>query len=246
MIINHKYKFIYLKTRKTASTSMEIALSKFCGENDVITPISKEDELKRKELGYRGPQNFIIAPKYYSDWDLIKYKKEGIKKQFFNHAKAVFVKNNIPDFVWDDYFKFTFERNPYDKAISRYHWSTRNQDPRPKISDYLNRAPVYHLSNWNIYSINDHIVMDFVGRYEKLNEQLHYLEDKLNLPEPIELPEAKSSYRKDKKPYQEVLDNRARKRIKTVCAKEISFLKYGWEDRKTVEKKRERDQIIYR
>ena len=59
MIISHDYKFIFLKNRKTAGTSIEIALSKFCGPNDVITPISPEDEATRKELGYRGPQNYL-------------------------------------------------------------------------------------------------------------------------------------------------------------------------------------------
>jgi hypothetical protein len=39
MIINHRYKFIFLKTRKTAGTSIESALSQFCDSNDIITPI---------------------------------------------------------------------------------------------------------------------------------------------------------------------------------------------------------------
>ena len=65
MIISHKYKFIFFKTSKTAGTSIEIALSKFCDKDDIITPISKEDEQLRRKLGYRGPQNYKFS---LSEW----------------------------------------------------------------------------------------------------------------------------------------------------------------------------------
>jgi hypothetical protein len=39
MIISHKHKFIFLKTRKTASTSTEFALNEICGPEDVVTPV---------------------------------------------------------------------------------------------------------------------------------------------------------------------------------------------------------------
>ncbi len=51
MIVSHKHRFIFLKTNKTAGTSVEIALSKFCGPDDVIPPLIPEDEAKRAELG---------------------------------------------------------------------------------------------------------------------------------------------------------------------------------------------------
>ena len=50
MILSHRYRYLFLKTNKTAGTSIEIALSKFCGPDDIITPISPEDEAIRRRL----------------------------------------------------------------------------------------------------------------------------------------------------------------------------------------------------
>ena len=43
-IVSYNKNFIFIKTNKTAETSMEVALSKFCGAEDVITPISRFGE----------------------------------------------------------------------------------------------------------------------------------------------------------------------------------------------------------
>ncbi len=58
MIVSHARKFIFVKTRKTSGTSMEISLSTVCGPDDIITPISWEDELVRLDMGGRLPQNY--------------------------------------------------------------------------------------------------------------------------------------------------------------------------------------------
>lgn len=38
MIISHKHNFIFIKTAKTAGSSIEAYLSPFCGESDIVTP----------------------------------------------------------------------------------------------------------------------------------------------------------------------------------------------------------------
>ena len=116
MIINHKYKFIFFKTRKTAGTSIEIALSQFCSKGDIITRITNEDELKRRKLGFPGPQNYVTSLMHYKKADWINLIKKAQLKSFHNHSTAAFIKNSIPEEIWKSYYKFTFERNPFDKC----------------------------------------------------------------------------------------------------------------------------------
>ena len=37
MIVSHKHKFIFFKTRKTAGSSIQVALANHCGPDDIIT-----------------------------------------------------------------------------------------------------------------------------------------------------------------------------------------------------------------
>ena len=227
MIINHKYKFIFLKTRKTAGTSIEIALSQHCDTNDIIT-LSKKDKRKRQELGFGGVKNYNVPLRFYSKLDWLRYLRSGKPKQFFNHASAQFIRENVGEDIWHSYFKFCFERNPFDKAISLYYYSTR--EPRPKISDFLDSVTIDWLSNWDIYTINDQVAVDFVGRYENLAEDLAIVKDKLGLFGELSLPKAKGSHRLNQDHYTNVLNAQDRARIELVCAKEILAFDYRWKE----------------
>jgi hypothetical protein len=121
LIISHRHKFIFLKTKKTGGTSIKIALSRLCGPEDVITRISPADEKLRQELGYPGPQNTALPA-----WSLGLGARavaalRGKTLEYYNHAPAEFVRRHVDPAVWNGYFKFSFERDPYDKAISRYY-----------------------------------------------------------------------------------------------------------------------------
>lgn len=229
MIICHRHRFIFLKTRKTAGTSIEIALSRFCGPEDVITPIFDEDEALRRELGFRGPQNLEIPARLQRASDRLRalFAREPVR--FFNHAPAAFVRRYVDPAVWSGYFKFCFERNPYDKAISRYCWSTREQPAPPPIGGFLRKAKRRQISNWEIYTQDDQITVDFVGRYEHLAEDLAQALRRVGLPSDLELPRAKSRFRREARPYRDVLDTPSRALIEHTCARELATFGYRWE-----------------
>ncbi len=52
MIISKKKNFIFLKTAKTAGSSIEFYLSQFCGINDTITSLLPNEERLKKKIQF--------------------------------------------------------------------------------------------------------------------------------------------------------------------------------------------------
>ncbi|MEH6604178.1 MAG: sulfotransferase family 2 domain-containing protein [Pseudomonadales bacterium] len=212
MIVSHKHKFIFLKTKKTAGTSLEIALSKLCGPDDIITPISPEDEQTRKDLGYRGPQNYQISK----------------DKFFYNHIGCKQIVGLLGPQVWSDYYTFCFERNPWDKVISWYYWEHR-QEPRPSMTEFIDSghaAMVGGPGGFGLYTANNKVVVNKVCRFENLRAELDQLERDLNLPPIPELPRAKSKFRVDKRPYSELMTDTDKDKIAQIFQREIALFGY--------------------
>ncbi len=227
MIISHKHKFIFIKCRKTAGTSMEIALSKVCGTEDTITRISEADEAVRMKLGYRSAQNYLLPFHKYKrkDW-LFQLWKLG-RYKFYNHMTAREIRDNVTREIWDNYFKFCFERNPYDKVISHYYWR-KGEQKYGSIANYLKSEEVNILKPFELYTIDNTIAVDRIFRYEKMDAALDELSGILTLPERLKLPKykAKSGIRKDKRNYRAILTAEERALIEVIFAREIRLLNY--------------------
>ncbi|MCF7885837.1 MAG: sulfotransferase family 2 domain-containing protein [Candidatus Marinimicrobia bacterium] len=231
MIISHKYKFIFIKTKKTAGTSMDIALSKFCGPDDVITPLPEKDEKLRKKVGGRPPQNTKVEwPNYtFQEWSRLLRKKRIPKCD--EHWKAWRVRWWVGRKIWKNYYKFCFERNPWDKAISLYYWRTRNMNERIRLSRFLRSSRAHRLSNFKLYSLFGRVIIDRIYKFENLNQALQDLAKKTNLPKKPKLPRAKASYRETQKHYSDLIDPRDKKFIANRCSREIDLLNYKFEDK---------------
>ena len=228
MIVSHKYKFIFLKTNKTAGTSIEIALSGVCGADDIISPISPEDEKMRSELGYRGPQHHLASAREYGVVDVAKLLVRGRKKnRFYNHISAGEVKNLIGEDTWNRYYKFCFERNPWDRVISLYYWRCKSE-PRPTISEFIDTGVLKRLKNkgLGLYSIEGQVAVDKICRFENIAEELELIRSRLGITEKLALPRAKSYFRKDKRSYRDILNTEQQRRIAELFSDEIKLMGY--------------------
>lgn len=174
MIISHDLKIIFLKTRKVAGTSMEIALSKFCGDDDIITPITAADEATRRQLGFRGPQNYVDT-----SWvNVVNGKKIPYwqtKGTFLNHIPASIVKGMVPPSIWADYLIVSMVRNPFDVLLSAYFWDKA----KVGFEKYVQENTRIVRANIEITHIDKKSVVGFYIRYEHLEEDVCALEAKL-------------------------------------------------------------------
>jgi hypothetical protein len=227
VIISHQHKFIFIKTEKTAGTSVEIALSRFCGDEDVITPVTPEDEAIRRSAGARGPQNYRIPLNAYTlkDWGRLALKRR--RACFFNHASAAFIREHVDEECWRSYFKFCFERNPWDKVVSWYYWR-HPREPRPSLSAFIRSGKADTIRSFDLYTIGGTVVVDRVCRFENLEREMDEVARIIGLPAPPDLPKAKAGYRANENGYRAVLSQQDREGIASAYAREIAHLGYEW------------------
>jgi len=230
MIISHKHKFIFIKTNKTAGTSVEIALSEFCGPDDVITPISPEDERLRAECGGRAAQHYQLPFFEYGirDWGRLLFKRTRAKK-FYNHIGAALIRERVAADVWNGYFKFCIERNPWERVISQYYWHFRDE-PRPSLMEFIESGVPAKLRRHgrNLYTIDGRVVVDRVCRFENLAQDLDSVRLELGLPRPFALPHAKSGTRKDKRGYREIMSEAEGEKVAELFREEVEELGYEY------------------
>lgn len=232
MIISHEHKFIFLKTKKTAGTAIEAALSELCGPSDVITPYREESETDRKGL---GPQNYRIEhplkPKRPL-WRKLLGRPERYYHHsvgFYEHMPASRVRDYVGEEVWRSYFKFAFDRNPWDRQVSWYLYKTKSKSIRPSFERFMQDRRRAFVTNYAIYTIDSGLAVDFVGRYENLQDELAKALDLAGVGRHLEVPRTNVTPDKDQaRDYRSYYSDATRERVAEWYAPEIALLHYGF------------------
>ena len=154
---------------------------------------------------------------------MIQQRLSGLRK----HEGAERVHEHVGDSVWRSYFKFTFERNPWDKIFSLYcmqmdpeHWRreegaqwTRARSAlrgrlyerrKPSFRQWLLRKHrgLFHaplpVYLGHLYFTEGALAMDFIGRFESLHEDFAKITDRLGVD--VQLGSADHAVRRKTEP----------------------------------------------
>ena len=136
-----------------------------------------------------------------------------------------YLKNNGYD--PDEYFKFVFIRNPWDRMVSGYEYTiqvraiTNKKYAFKSFKEFVHKQPTLHLLNRNF--VNTNYKFDFIGKFENINEDMQTIYKKImkNNYRHIDLPHKNAILRNHYRHYYD-------KETKTMVEKKFSkFIELG-------------------
>jgi len=230
MIVSHKFRFIFVKTHKTAGSSLEMGLGALCGEDDIISHM--EDNLDSGIPRNYGPEGRL--GKLYTDWKLVRKlidrHSPTLGAYYYEHMPAWRIRELLGEAIWDEYFKFCVERNPWDKVVSYYLWKTHGQGRSlPPFRDYVLRKSHRLPADGKLYFDGGQPLVDKVYEFRDLDSMLADLRRRLGIPIESPLPAEKTGIKSDRKHYQDYYDPDTRDKVAELFAREIRLMGYTFQ-----------------
>ncbi len=222
MIISHRKNFIWIHFPKCAGTSIRELLQS--------NPIFQADILPMWHT--KKPINWKEHPK--------------VDTNLWTHSSAVDIKKYLDErgCRWDDYFKFVFIRNPWERAVSEYEYYRQIMEKDKFKTDFniqiteiaMNEPPPNFImrnkgKSWRphnyIFDKDGKLMVDFVGKVENMEEDFKKVVGKI-LPDANitqwRLPHMNTTTKN--KSYRDYYDDESREYVRNRDAKIIELGQY--------------------
>lgn len=174
MVVCNRYKFLFVHIAKTGGTSVRATLNRY-----------------RRRDPYFIPQ-FLCSR-------LSHWTGHRIGGKIPRHAKVIAAHEMLPREFFDSLFKFAFVRNPWDLQVSSFHHLKRERphlvgdrdfesflrwklDPERPYQFHIDTS--IELQSDYLVDLHGNVLVDFIGRYENLEEDFHTVCDRIGIPAP--------------------------------------------------------------
>jgi hypothetical protein len=209
IMISHEYKCIFIHIPKCGGTSIE----------DIIWP----EPRKESDL-WMG-----LINKYEN-----KYQTGGLQ-----HLLGTQIRKEVGDVIYDNYYKFSIVRNPWDKIVSQYTHTLRRSDIKEflgmKKNDsfkiYLERIQKRKHVQWEpqynfVHDENGELIVDFLGRFENFEKDALTALNHAGI-EVTSIPHSMKSQKR--RPYVEYFDSESKEIIEELYKQDINTFGYTFD-----------------
>jgi len=162
------------------------------------------------------------------------------------HESAYEVKSRIPEYIWRNYFKFSFVRNPWDRLVSWYlhikkHRTKYGDNPffdyLMSIGDTFENFILYgdktistpwgkrnlFTNQLDLLSFENQLLVDFVGKFESLESDWKLILDRIGYIDQAKLPHVNKIPRVH---YRDLYTERTRVIVEEKFQKDINQFRY--------------------
>jgi len=205
MIVSALHKFIFVAIPKTGTHSVRQALREHMGPHDL------------EQVGLFVQKRFPIPE---------------LAQLQHGHLSLQQIRPYMRPQEWDNFFKFAFVRNPFDRFISYCAFRTRDQgsfdsDPQKVMRHYLFEAPPHdHLlfqpQHQFVTGPDGELLSDYVGRVERMQESYDDIAGRIGIPSsPLE--KVNATERRD---YREYYDQQLIDGVAQLYARDLELFGY--------------------
>lgn len=111
MILSRGRRYLFVHIPKTGGTAMALALEARAMKDDIL--IGDTPKARRRQRRLRGA---------------------AARGRLWKHSTLSDIEGLVPDAVLDNLFAFTLVRNPWDRAVSYYHWLRAQRFAHPAVA----------------------------------------------------------------------------------------------------------------
>lgn len=215
MLLSLKHRFLFVHIPKTGGTSVRAALAPLRWQDPWYLAsflCSRLSHLSSHRLGSKLPR----------------------------HAAAICAQEMLPRELFEGLFKFAVVRNPFDLQVSSYHHLKRERPQLladcPDFASFVRckldpeRPPQYHFDvsvrpqREYLIDLNGNLIVDFVARYERLDEDFATICERLGLRTQRPLPRRRQAT--DRTGYRSYYDAATRDLVARAFAVDLERLEY--------------------